>query len=180
MDSSSNQSYFKIITDADFGLTPKSLENAVTRSGARGIILDDQGKVAVLHMTNIDVYKLIGGGVEKGEEPAEAFEREALEESGCQVKIDRELGVIREEKSQDAFVQNSFVYVAHVTKNTSEFHYTETERSRGSELVWLTPEDALAKIEHSLAHPHTSGDDLYQLRFVLKRDIEILKRYLNS
>ena len=171
--------YFKIITDTDFGLTPKSLENAVTRSGARGVILDNQGRVAVLFMANIEIYKLIGGGIKDGETPEKAFKREALEESGCEIKIDRELGLIREEKSQDAFVQDSYVFVAHVAKNTGQLHLTEKERSRGSEVVWLTPEDALAKIEGNLEDPHTSGDDLYQLRFVLKRDAEILKRYLN-
>ena len=174
-----NQKYFKIITDADFGDTPQSLDNPTTRFGARGIILNDQGKIAVLHMTNIDVYKLVGGGIEEGEKPEDAFQREVLEEAGCKVVIDRFLGVIREEKSQDNFAQDSYVFVAHVTEDTGQLNLTEKELSRGSELVWLTPEDALAKIKQNERNLDIPDSDLYQFKFIVRRDIEILKHYLN-
>ena len=172
--------YFKIITDADFGDTPKSLKEPKTRFGARGIILNDQGKIAVLHMANIDVYKLVGGGVEDGEKPEEAFKREALEESGCRIEIDRDLGLIREEKSQINFAQDSHVFVAHVINDTGKLHLTEKEISRGSELVWLTPENALAKIEQNERDLSIPDSDLYQFKFITRRDVEILKHYLNQ
>ena len=175
-----NQKYFKIITDADFGDTPQPLDNPTTRFGARGIILNDQGKIAVLHMTNIDVYKLVGGGIEAGEAPKAAFQREVLEEAGCKVKIDHELGIIREEKSQVNFAQDSYVFIAHVTKNTGELHLTEKEISRGSELVWLDPEDALAKIEQNERDLAIPDSDLYQFKFIARRDAEILKYYLSQ
>lgn len=174
------QKYFKIITDADFDKTPLPLKDPKTRFGARGIILNQQEKIAVLHMTNVDAYKLIGGGIEEDETPEEAFEREVLEEAGCKVKIERELGLIREEKSQDNFVQDSYVFVARVTDDTGELHLTEKEISRGAELVWLTPEDALTKIEYCLDNSPTTGDDLYQIRFIHRRDAEILKHYLGQ
>lgn len=180
MANQNNEKYFKIITDADFGDVPKPLNDPKMRLGARGIILNDQAKIAILHMDNVGAYKLVGGGIEEGENPEETFKREVLEEAGCEVEIDSFLGVIREEKSQDNFAQDSYVFVGHVISDTGELHLTEKEISRGSELVWLTPEDALKKIEENLNDSNIAGPapELYQLKFIPKRDAEILKYYL--
>lgn len=40
---------FKIITDKDFGLKEKEFDNPRIRYGARGIVLDNDGKIAILN-----------------------------------------------------------------------------------------------------------------------------------
>ena len=69
------------LTDKDIGMPEKGVEEYKTRIAARGIILNSEGKVAIQSKSNTKEYKLIGGGIEEGEEPSEGFKREVLEET---------------------------------------------------------------------------------------------------
>ena len=57
----------KTITDADLGLSPKlSGASKSTRTGARAILFDESGRVALVYEHRYDHYKLPGGCVEAG------------------------------------------------------------------------------------------------------------------
>lgn len=171
--------YIKVLTDADFGLETKPFDHPTVRYGARGIILNEAGEVGLLHKAKKHGYKLIGGGIEEGEDPKVAFEREAMEESGCEIKIDRLLGEFKEEKSQDNFQQISYIFVAHVTNDTEHLHLTDQEIKEGAELVWLPLAEAAAKIKASEDTVIGSEKiDTYHSRFIVRRDYEILKYYI--
>ena len=58
---------FKIITDEDFGLKMKKITNPRIRFGARGIIINKNNEIGLLYKEKKKEYKLIGGGVKKGE-----------------------------------------------------------------------------------------------------------------
>ena len=73
----------KVLVDEDFGLNSIKFNNPKIRKGARGIIINHDGKIAVFNKVNKNEYKLPGGGINEGETPEEAFKREALEETGC-------------------------------------------------------------------------------------------------
>ena len=75
------------ITDKDIGETSVEMTNPRLRLGARGIVIREDGKIAIFNKSNKNEYKLPGGGLEGEEEPEEAFKREALEETGCEVEI---------------------------------------------------------------------------------------------
>ena len=75
------------ITDNDIGENYIEINNSKTRLGARGIVIRDDGKIAIFNKTNKNEYKLPGGGIENDETPEEAFKREVLEETGCIVEI---------------------------------------------------------------------------------------------
>lgn len=137
----------KVITDEDFGLDIKKFDNPRVRYGARGIVFNDKNEIAILNKSNKNEYKLVGGGIEENEDPTIAFKREVLEESGCKVEIDDFLGTIKEEKSQDNFMQTSYVYVAHVLEDTKQLHLTDKEIDEGSQLLWLKIEDAIKIIK---------------------------------
>lgn len=118
------------ITDEDFNLKSIKMKKPRKRFGARGLVFDDNGNIAILYKKLKNEYKLIGGGIENNESPEVAFEREVLEETGYQVRIDYELGEIIEEKSQDNFVQLSYVYVAHIIDKVDKPKYTKRVRRR--------------------------------------------------
>ena len=171
----------KTITDEDFGLIIKNFDNARIRLGARGIVFNDKNEIAILNKTNKNEYKLVGGGIEENEDPTVAFKREVLEESGCKIDIDDFLGIIKEEKSQDNFIQTSYIYVAHVLEDTKQLHLTEKEIDEGSKLLWLKIEDAMKVIkdcENNLVG--SKYENVYHTRFIVRRDYTILKYYFDK
>lgn len=171
----------KTITDEDFDLEIKNFDNPRTRLGARGIVFNDKKEIAILNKSNKNEYKLVGGGIEENEDPTIAFKREVLEESGCKVEIDDCLGIIKEEKSQDNFIQTSYVYVAHVIEDTKELNLTTKEIDEGSKLLWLKIEDAINIIkdcENKLIP--SKYENVYHTKFIVRRDYTILKYYIEN
>lgn len=176
--------FIKTLTDKDFNLDIKRFNNPRTRFGARGIVFNDKNEIAILHKVNKNEFKLVGGGIEKDEDPAIAFQREVLEETGCVVEIDNCLGIIKEEKSQDNFIQTSTVYIAHVVKNTNKLHLTDDEIDDGATLLWLPINKAIEKIKnsenHLIASNHEGNMSVYHTRFIVRRDYTILKYYIEN
>ena len=134
------------ITDQDIGEIPTKIENPRLRLGARGIVIREDGKIAIFYKKNKNEYKLPGGGLESEEKPEEAFKREALEETGCEVEIIEYLGTTEEYKSLNNFKQISYVFIGKVLKDTKQLNVTEKEKDEGAKLLWETPEKALELI----------------------------------
>jgi 8-oxo-dGTP diphosphatase len=61
--------------------------------GAFAIIFDEQGQVLLCHRRDMDLWNLPGGGMENSELPTDAVIREAREETGLEVVIERLVGV---------------------------------------------------------------------------------------
>ncbi len=71
------------------------------RSAARAIMIDNSSRIALMHVTNKNYYKLPGGGVDPGESLEEALLRELKEEAGAHnVEILSEIGQIVEYREQ--------------------------------------------------------------------------------
>ncbi len=87
------------LTDKDFGIAPQEMNNCNIRLAARGIVLKEDGKIALQNKSNKNEYKLVGGGMEGDEDPKIAFQREVLEEAGCEIEIIQQLGTTEEYKS---------------------------------------------------------------------------------
>ena len=168
------------LTDKDFGLEPKEMKDYKLRIAARGIVMRDDGKIAIEHKTNKNEYKLVGGGMEENENPQMAFKREVLEEAGCEVEIVEQLGTTEEYRSQKNIKQISQIFIGKVTKDTHKFNLDKAEKIDGAKLVWLTPEDALKKIKdcYDILIPSIFSD-VYMTRFVVLRDRKILEYYLS-
>ncbi len=176
----------RTITDEDLGvgLKNKKLVNPTTRFAARGIILNNEGKVGIFYKANKNEYKLPGGGIENSEDPRIAFKREVYEETGCEVEILEELGTIEEQKSQTNFKQISYVFVAKVTKNTGKLHLTDKEKAEGASFLWADLDTAIKLVNDSFsklkASPYKVIDgyeSVYMTQFVIKRDAQILDYY---
>ena len=167
------------VTDTDIGETPVEMENPRLRIGARGIVIREDGKIAVFNKSNKNEYKLPGGGIEENEDPEIAFKREVLEETGCEVEIIDTLGTIEEHETLDNFKQVSYVFVGKVLKDTNELHVTEKEKDEGAKLIWETPEKALKLITDCFNNLIASKyESVYHTKFIVFRDRKILERYI--
>ena len=171
----------KIIKDEDFGLNSIEFDNPRIRIGARGIVIRDDGKIAIFNKTKKNEYKLPGGGVENGEDPLFAFKREVYEEIGCEVSGIEFLGTIEEHKSLDNFKQISYVFVSHVSKINSQLHLTEKERDEGASLLWLDPIEGYNLVKSCIDNLKESKyENLYHSKFIVYRDTLILKEYIDK
>ena len=169
------------ITDEDFGLKVIPFDNPRKRIGARGIVFNEDNKIAILNKSLKNEYKLVGGGIKEDEDPTKAFKREVLEEAGCVVEIDDCLGTFEELKSEDNFKQTSYIYVAHVIEDRKELHLTQKEIDEGAKLLWLDIEDAMKFIKESEEKLVASDyENVYHTKFIVRRDYAILKYYLNN
>lgn len=168
----------KILTDKDFNLVPKEFNNPKIRYGARGIVFNNKNEIAILNKSNKNEYKLVGGGIENNENPTDAFKREVFEETGCKIEIDNCIGITKEERSQDNFMQTSYIYIAHIIEDTNQLHLTTKEIDEGAQLLWLNINDALKKIKNCENKLIPSKyENVYNTKFVVRRDYTILKYY---
>lgn len=169
------------ITDKDFGIECKEMTSPSIRYAARGIIYKDN-KIALFYKEKMNEYKLPGGGIEKNETPSDAFIREVLEETGCLVRIESQLGFTEELKSLTNFKQISYVFVGEVVENRNKLNLTEKEKGEGAKLIWVAPNKALELIEESINNikpsPVDKDESLYSTKFVVLRDLSILKHYI--
>lgn len=167
------------ITDEDIGEVSKDMNNPRLRLGARGIVIREDGKIAIFNKSNKNEYKLPGGGIEDDENPEEAFKREVLEETGCKVEIINKLGTTEEYKTLDNFKQISYIFVGKVVEDTKQLNVTQKEKDEGAKLIWETPENALKVINESYDKLVASKyESVYHTRFIVLRDRKILEYYM--
>ena len=170
-----------VICDSDLGYEGKRFNRPTHRFASRGLVFNEIGQIAILNKSNKNEYKLPGGGIEKNETKEEAFRREVLEETGCEVTDIEFLGVIEELKSHTNFVQTSYVFKAIITKNHHRLFLSEKELSEGGRLIFLDIHDALKTMKDCLNHLVASSyESVYMTEFIVYRDIKILEFYLNN
>lgn len=173
--------HIKVINDNDFNLETIELSNPRIRISARGLVFNDDNKIAILNKNKKNEYKLVGGGVEDNENPKSTFEREVLEESGCRVKIDDFIGIIKEERTHYNFIQISYIYIAHVIEDTKHLNLTEKEKEEGAQLLWLTIDEATKLIKSGESNiKGYKYEYSYPARFAIKRDYTIVEYYKNN
>lgn len=161
----------KKITDSDFlGGAPEFL-NKVSRYGSRGVVVDETFNTAMMYMSKLDLYKLPGGGVEKGERACDAFLREIKEETGYGAEIIYELGYIEEHKKRNNFLQYSYCYTAKAHYIPGNTMLSESEMKLGMQVKWMTLDQALEIMRYSALH----CDD-YSTKFMISRDQAILEQ----
>lgn len=109
-------------------------------TGVRAILLDRDGRIALVRHTYLDQWYLPGGGVKKGESIDAALFRELAEEVGVTgARIERVLGVYhsRREGKDDHIV----IFVAHADPEASA-ELRRADLAEIAEAGWFAP-DAL-------------------------------------
>ena len=169
------------ITDSDIGEKLIDINNPKLRLASRGIVIRDDGKIAVFNKYNKNEYKLPGGGTEDSETAEETFIREVLEETGCKVEIIKHIGITEEYKGQSNFKQISNVFIGKVIENTKQLNVTQKEKDEGARLLWETPEKALELITDCFSKLIKSDyESVYSTKFVVLRDRKILEYYIKN
>lgn len=137
------------------------------REAARAVVFDAENKVALLHVKKHSYHKLPGGGLEEGEDIQTALEREMMEEIGCKVEVQNEIGEIIEHRNQHDLMQISHIYLAKLKGNKGKPNFTDGEIADGFEVKWLTLTEAINALEND------KTDD-YQGKFIKIRDLTAL------
>jgi len=102
--------------------------------GANVYATDAEGRILVVRPTYTNEWMLPGGRVERGETPHEAAVREAREETGLDVVLDR-LALVDARRARDT----SFIFAAHVTGGELEPQLGEI-----AEVGWLDRDEIAA------------------------------------
>lgn len=137
------------------------------RTSARGIIFDEENNIALLHVTQKGYYKLPGGGIDEGESLEEGFKRECQEEAGVEIATEQEIGIITEIIPRFEQVNTSHVFIGHVVGSKHNPTFTDHEKGRGFELLWVPFEKAYRLVKES------DRSD-YKGNFIVERDLRIL------
>jgi len=121
------------------------------RHAARTVIIDDDGKFAVLEVNNGEYFKIPGGGIESGESVDETAKREAREEAGCEVKFLEKIGEWDFQMSQG--INRSVCFLARKIGPAGVTAFTDKEKEEGFRLLWIYPDEALSLFD--TARPQT-------------------------
>lgn len=119
------------------------------REAGRAVVVDEGGKIALLYVSKENYYKLPGGGIETGEDKLLALFRECQEEIGCDIEILQEIGSIIEYRKIFQLYQTSYCFLAKVKGEKGVPDFTDSEKKRGFEVVWLPFQDALKTLSES-------------------------------
>ena len=144
------------------------------REAARGVVMNDDGHVFIMHLDTIDLYKLPGGGMDPGESKQQAMIRECAEELGMDVEIVAELGKVEECRVKGDEFQVSYCFVAKVVGEPYEQTLDEKERLLGHHITECSSiDDAISKLENSYTEKLGNVEGNLQIK---ERDIAILRR----
>ncbi len=154
-------------------LNPTECQHFRERRAVRGIILNDEGRIACLHVKQNHYHKLPGGGIKAGETIEAALDRECLEEIGYKISIISRFGQTIEYRKQHRLVQYSYYFLCEVMGLPQQIHLTQKERAQGFEPIWFSPLDALKKLlEDRPAN--------YAGYFINQRDFIILSAFVKK
>ena len=139
------------------------------REAARAVVIDDDGKVALLRVGADNYHKLPGGGIDEGENIQDALERELLEEIGCKAEVLNEVGAIIEYRDEVELFQTSYCFTAKQIGEKGEPDFTEHELNRQFSIVWAE------NIDDAIAILDDDEPASYEGFFIQKRDLVLLR-----
>lgn len=138
----------------------------IYKETVRAIIVRD-GKLA-MQRSRAGEYKIPGGGTEQQEDHIDTLCRETLEETGMKIISDsvRELGEIVELRCdkfepEKKFERHTYYYACKVTDEIFPLALTESEKEKGFECVWETPENIYQANKDICTSPYAMRDTLF-------------------
>lgn len=147
------------------------LSDKAPRKTARAILINSEGKIALMYAKKFDLYSLPGGGLEEGETELDALIREIFEETGCQCDSIDSLGIVSENRAHADDVVLSYYFVVHTKTTHATPQLTDKEIENGTTLYWVNLQEAFHLIHD---RTHTTN----QRKFLQARDIAALKSYI--
>ena len=127
----------------------EEVKNFITREAVRAVIMNEEGRIALINVVNEGYYKLPGGGIEEGEDKSMALQRECREETGSEVEVINEIGIIIEYRKISNLKHTSYCYLAKTKGDKSQLNLTDEEKERGTELEWMSFSESLKSMRES-------------------------------
>jgi 8-oxo-dGTP diphosphatase len=119
---------------------------------------------------------LPGGGVEKGESLEEAVKRECLEEIGCNVEVDKEIGFTKEFRLKTKRKQETHCFVVKVIGDKGN-PTSKQEDEVKAKLEWMDINDALTLLKKN---KETISPLSYSSQFNIRSHTIFLEEYLKK
>jgi len=155
-------------------LTEEEYNNFRSREAVRAIVVDENRKVALVHVGRDNYYKIPGGGIDEGENKIEALKRECIEEAGVHIKKNPvELGYIFEAKRTWEMTQTSYCYIAEVEGGKKEPEYTSAEQRQNFSFQWVNVDEAIELMKSNIPEDIT-------LQYMARRDLMFMEAYKKS
>lgn len=165
--------YLLILKDSDVFKNPVAEpEEYKVRPTAKGIVLDSDGKIALLSNGEHSLFP--GGGVEDGETFEEAFIRECKEEIGCDIEVLRLLGNVYQFRAKGAAKYDVHFFVGRVIGEKG----TPTTTQAGElacVINWLTNDEVLKTLDEQM---HTIREDDYPAHFNCPTHLAVFMKYM--
>jgi len=117
------------------------------RNRATGIVINDKKEIILMNLTNMYFHMLPGGGVDSNENMEEGLYRELKEETGANVEIISELGIVVENLEQRKMKQITYFYLAKVVGETQEPNFMPDELEQGYQVEWYSIDEAIKILE---------------------------------
>lgn len=127
-------------------------DSTIQKRSAGGIVYSN-GKFLTLNVTNYGEIVFPKGTIELDETPEQAAVREILEETGYHVRIKAPLGEVSYEFNEDdgkRYRKTVYHFLLELIDENEESNPNreDHENEEGIENLWLTMEDALAKLTY--------------------------------
>lgn len=150
------------------------------RNTGKAIVLDNEGKVALVGNRQNDFLQLPGGGIYEGENINEGVIRECLEEIGCNIVIKSEVGIIDDYRPRDKKHCINFCYIATLVGEKGEVTHTDDESDIGMYTKWVdikTALDIFKKQEKDLKEGRVT---FYNTGFNILRDLKFFEEAMSN
>jgi ADP-ribose pyrophosphatase YjhB (NUDIX family) len=163
-----------LIDQHELGLyDPADKDPSYIRYAVRGVIMDGDGRVALVHFPSIRSYKLPGGPMSDGEDVRPALQREVREEIGYNIANIRGIGITEENRNFSGMHQTSYCFIADANGYVGR-SLTEDQATQNMELVWVGSLNAAISAIDGASEVDEDGSEI-GLCMMKSRDIAILR-----
>lgn len=138
------------------------------RKAVRGVVIDKDKNIALLHHIEKDWYAIPGGGVEQEENFEQAIIRECKEEIGCDIQIMSFLGKTFEYRKSRGSINESEGFIATIVGEKG-LPFIDDE-TNDSTIIWVSITEAITLMKNT-----PKQDELYD-QYCIERDLVFLKK----